>query len=192
MSRKGYSRRGLFGEFYHYDENGRRIGSSKPGFFGGYTNYDDKGNVTGRSSPGFFGSYHHYDNNGKNIGHSDPGIFGGYSHYDSKNKSFGSSTPGLFGGYSHSSGGCYIATAVYGSYDCPEVWTLRRFRDDTLAETWYGRIFIRIYYAISPTLVKWFGKTKWFKSFWKRRLDKMVLNLHEKGVASTPYQDRNF
>ena len=28
-----------------------------------------------------------------------------------------------------SSGPCYVATAVYGSYDCPEVWTLRRFRD---------------------------------------------------------------
>ncbi len=28
--------------------------------------------------------------------------------------------------------GCYIATCVYGSYDCPEVWTLRRFRDDVL------------------------------------------------------------
>ncbi|MDO5478959.1 MAG: CFI-box-CTERM domain-containing protein [Clostridia bacterium] len=54
-------------------------------------------------------------------------------------------------------GGCYVATAVYGSYDCPEVWTLRRFRDDTLAKTWYGRMFIRVYYAVSPTLVKWFG-----------------------------------
>lgn len=34
---------------------------------------------------------------------------------------------------------CYVATAVYGSYDCPEVWTLRRFRDFALDETWYGR-----------------------------------------------------
>ena len=42
-----------------------------------------------------------------------------------------------------SSGGCYVATAVYGSYDCPQVWTLRRYRDYTLAETWYGRAFIR-------------------------------------------------
>ena len=25
--------------------------------------------------------------------------------------------------------GCYIATCVYGSYDCPQVLTLRRFRD---------------------------------------------------------------
>lgn len=63
-----------------------------------------------------------------------------------------------------STGGCYVATAVYGSYDCPQVWTLRRFRDYTLAETWYGRAYIRTYYAISPTLVKWFGKTDWFKN----------------------------
>ena len=62
-----------------------------------------------------------------------------------------------------SSGCCYVATAVYGSYDCPEVWTLRRFRDDSLAETWYGRAFVKTYYAISPTLVKWFGHTEWFK-----------------------------
>ncbi len=85
--------------------------------------------------------------------------------------------------------GCYVATAVYGSYDCPQVWTLRRFRDDTLAKTWYGRAFIRLYYAISPTLVKWFGHSKWFKTFWKVKLDKMVAKLQRKGYASSPYQD---
>ena len=58
------------------------------------------------------------------------------------------------------SGGCYIATAVYGSYDCPEVWTLRRFRDYKLTATWHGRLFIRAYYAVSPTVVKLFGKTE--------------------------------
>ncbi|MGM9795661.1 MAG: TFIIB-type zinc finger domain-containing protein [Candidatus Aphodosoma sp.] len=41
-------------------------------------------------------------------------------------------------------GACYIATCVYGSYNCPEVWTLRRFRDNTLYKTWYGRTFIKI------------------------------------------------
>ena len=76
-------------------------------------------------------------------------------------------------------GGCYVATAVYGSYDCPQVWTLRRFRDFTLAKTWFGRAFIRTYYAISPTLVKWFGKTAWFKGMWKPTLDKMVAKLQE-------------
>lgn len=88
--------------------------------------------------------------------------------------------------------GCYIATCVYGSYDCPEVWTLRRFRDNTLAKTWYGRAFIHIYYAISPTLVGLFGETKWFKSIWQGRLDKMVASLQKKGVESTPYKDKKW
>ena len=86
--------------------------------------------------------------------------------------------------------GCYIATAVYGSYDCPQVWTLRRFRDYTLAETWYGRVFVCIYYAISPTLVKWFGHTEWFKKMWKGILDRMVINLNVDGVENTPYNDK--
>lgn len=89
-----------------------------------------------------------------------------------------------------SSGGCYVATAVYGSYDCPQVWTLRRYRDYTLAETWYGRAFIHIYYAISPTLVKWFGHTEWFKQLWKEKLDRMVANLNARGVLNTPYEDK--
>lgn len=86
--------------------------------------------------------------------------------------------------------GCYIATCVYGSYNCPQVWTLRRFRDYTLDETWYGRLFIKCYYAISPTLVERFGDTKWFKRFWKSKLDKMVSNLNRNGVENTPYRDR--
>ncbi|MBQ6626116.1 MAG: hypothetical protein IIX27_02370 [Ruminococcus sp.] len=90
------------------------------------------------------------------------------------------------------SSGCYVATAVYGSYDCAEVWTLRRFRDDTLAITWYGRAFIKTYYAISPTLVKWFGDTQWFKNMWKPKLDKMVRKLNNKGVENTPYNDKQW
>ncbi|MBQ5764772.1 MAG: ribosomal protein L7/L12 [Clostridia bacterium] len=90
------------------------------------------------------------------------------------------------------SSGCYVATAVYGSYDCPEVWTLRRYRDYTLAQTWYGKTFIKIYYTISPTLVKWFGHTELFKRMWKGTLDRMVANLQTRGVESTPYIDKNW
>lgn len=89
-------------------------------------------------------------------------------------------------------GGCYVATCVYGSYDCPEVWTLRRYRDDTLGSTWYGRAFIRTYYTISPTLVKWFGHTNWFKKMWRGKLDRMVSKLQNKGVKNTPYEDKNW
>ena len=85
--------------------------------------------------------------------------------------------------------GCYIATAVYGSYDCPQVWTLRRNRDFSLARSAPGRLFIRVYYALSPTLVKLFGKQRWFCAFWKRILDKKVCRLNRKGIDDSPYRD---
>lgn len=85
---------------------------------------------------------------------------------------------------------CYVATAVYGSYDCPEVWTLRRYRDYSLAETLSGRLFIRTYYGISPTLVKWFGHEPWFRNLWKPILDKTVKRLNGEGISDTPYEDR--
>ena len=88
--------------------------------------------------------------------------------------------------------GCYVATAVYGSYDCPSVWTLRRFRDDTLAKTWCGRVFIRVYYTVSPTLVRRFGKCSWFRNLWKPILDRMVEKLNRKGVENTPYEDQEW
>lgn len=86
---------------------------------------------------------------------------------------------------------CYVATCVYGSYDCPQVWTLRRYRDNYLAKSIFGRAFIRTYYAISPTLVKWFGNTNSFKKLWKPILDQMVLRLNEKGIENTPYRDKD-
>ena len=67
---------------------------------------------------------------------------------------------------------------------------MRRFRDETLAATWYGRAFIRCYYAVSPTLVRLFGGQRWFRAVWKPRLDGMVRRLNGQGVADTPYQDR--
>lgn len=95
-------------------------------------------------------------------------------------------------GSGSSGGGCYVATAVYGSYDCPQVWTLRRYRDDTLASTLAGRCFIHTYYAISPTLVRWFGKNDWFVNTSKRILDKMVRRLNEEGVSDRPYKDKQW
>lgn len=50
--------------------------------------------------------------------------------------------------------GCYIATAVYGSYECNEVFELRKFRDERLSKTALGRAFIRLYYKVSPNLAK--------------------------------------
>lgn len=93
---------------------------------------------------------------------------------------------------SGSSGGCYVATAVYGSYDCPQVWTLRRYRDNVLAKTWYGRLFVYMYYGISPRVVRAAGHTRWFSKLWKGRLDRMVKKLNDKGFADTPYEDKQW
>ena len=108
--------------------------------------------------------------------------------YSEKIKKYDASYQGV----TFKSGGCYVATCVYGSYNCPQVWTLRRYRDNTLAKTWYGRAFIHTYYAISPTIVKWFGNTTWFKKLWRGKLDKMVRKLNNKGVENTPYTDRSW
>ena len=86
--------------------------------------------------------------------------------------------------------GCYIATAVYGSYDCPQVWVLRRFRDSVLAAKCYGRAFIRIYYTVSPVLVRWFAHAEWFQAFWREKLDRLVFTLQKRGIESTPYKDK--
>lgn len=88
--------------------------------------------------------------------------------------------------------GCYIATCVYGSYDCPEVWVLRRYRDNTLARTWFGRLFIRFYYAVSPKLVRLFGSKNWFRKLWKPQLDRKVFRLRKQGVADSPYEDPKY
>jgi tetratricopeptide (TPR) repeat protein len=49
-------------------------------------------------------------------------------------------------------GGCFIATAAYGSPLAPSVATLCRFRDARLAQNRPGRWFIRLYERYSPPL----------------------------------------
>lgn len=87
--------------------------------------------------------------------------------------------------------GCYVATCVYGSYDCPQVWTLRRYRDTHMRLTWYGRLFIKWYYTVSPTLVKYFGKLTAFRALGRKILDKIVWHLNAGGYDDSPYRDAN-
>ncbi len=180
MSKKGYSEKNMFGGYTHRDSKGKVIGRSEPDLFGGYTDYDAKGRKIGKTRVNVFGGFTHYDNHGKKTGSSSPTMTGGYTNYDAKGKKTSDSSPDMFGGYTHSEG-CYIATCVYGSYDCPEVMTLRRFRDDVLKTSMSGRLFIRTYYAVSPSLVRHFGNRTWFRSFWKQNLDRMVNGLRRRG-----------
>lgn len=79
----------------------------------------------------------------------------------------------------NNSGGCYIATMVYGDYDHPQVMVLRNFRDTYLAKRDWGKRFIRFYYKHSPGWVERLKNHKRinqaiklildsFVSFWKK------------------------
>jgi len=73
---------------------------------------------------------------------------------------------------------CYIATAVYGSYDAHEVRILRRFRDEVLSRTMPGRAFIRTYYAVSPPFARRLENAGRVNRLVRRVLDRIVNRLN--------------
>ncbi|MDR0908323.1 MAG: sel1 repeat family protein [Spirochaetaceae bacterium] len=78
------------------------------------------------------------------------------------------------------SGGCYIATAVYGSYDAPSVMTLRHFRDEYLAKSLLGRLFISIYYKLSPQIANSLRNTVIINRLVRCILDRFVIRLRDR------------
>ncbi|WP_316836668.1 CFI-box-CTERM domain-containing protein [Pedobacter nutrimenti] len=66
--------------------------------------------------------------------------------------------------------GCFIATVCYGNYDAVEVRVLRRYRDEKLMPFLAGRLFVRFYYFISPTLAKQLDKSERSKIWVKTNL----------------------
>jgi hypothetical protein len=79
-----------------------------------------------------------------------------------------------------SKSGCYIATAVYGSYNAPPVLILRRFRDEVLAPSSLGRSLISMYYTVSPPIAKGLQKATSINLLVRRLLDRFVLGIAKK------------
>ncbi|MCU1276693.1 MAG: hypothetical protein JWM53_239 [bacterium] len=61
-------------------------------------------------------------------------------------------------------GGCFIATAAFGSYENRWVWVLRDFRDQVLLEHGAGRSFVEWYYANSPGAASWIAAHGWTRA----------------------------
>lgn len=55
-------------------------------------------------------------------------------------------------GANGSGGGCFIATAAYGSDMEPDVALLRNFRDEYLLTNLPGKLFVKSYYTVSPPI----------------------------------------
>lgn len=59
--------------------------------------------------------------------------------------------------------GCFIATATLGDYNHPYMLTFRIYRNDVLNNSSYGKIFIKVYYKLSPPIAKIIEKNKYLK-----------------------------
>jgi hypothetical protein len=75
---------------------------------------------------------------------------------------------------SNNSGGCYIATMVYGDYDHPKVRILRNFRDNFLDHYKLGKSFIKFYYRYSPGWVRMLEDNGFFNKSIKKILNLLI------------------
>ena len=73
-----------------------------------------------------------------------------------------------------SNSGCYIATMVYKDYNHPQVMVLRNFRDNHLAEFFFGRAFIKFYYKYSPTWVLFLENKKIINDLIRGTLNQLI------------------
>lgn len=59
---------------------------------------------------------------------------------------------------------CFIATAAYGTPFANEINILRYWRDTSLLQNLFGRIFVKTYYKISPHIANYISKRNWLKT----------------------------
>lgn len=71
---------------------------------------------------------------------------------------------------SEEKGRCFIATAAFDSPFCDEVFTLQNWRDQVLNNSTGGRIFIKFYYAVSPTISNIINRLDFMKPGTRRLL----------------------
>lgn len=58
-------------------------------------------------------------------------------------------------------GGCFVATAAFGTPWEVNVEKLRTFRDECLVSSPVGRGFVSLYYRLSPPMARWIAERPW-------------------------------
>lgn len=75
---------------------------------------------------------------------------------------------------SKKNGACFVATVVYNDANCIEVQKLRAWRDEKLKASFWGRIFIFIYYKVGEKLSLFVKPRPNIKLFVRKLLDSLV------------------
>ena len=88
------------------------------------------------------------------------------------------------GSSTKSSSGCFVATAVYGSYDHPSVLVLRAFRDRDLMPFAWGRLFVRTYYRVGPWLAAVVRRSPACGAAARTMLDRIVQRLTKRNART--------
>ena len=77
-------------------------------------------------------------------------------------------------------GWCYIATTCYGSYDAVQVLTFRHYRDEYLSQSFWGRLFIKTYYTLSPPVANWLKNKHRLNTFIRKNFLDLIYNFLKK------------
>jgi len=63
-----------------------------------------------------------------------------------------------------SGGGCFIATAAYGTHTAKQIDVLREFRDIVLLESTTGSQFVALYYQLSPPVADFISESSFLRT----------------------------
>jgi hypothetical protein len=136
---------------------------------GSYTNVVDAGNRTDYTVTGLDAGTTYYFAATAYTGAGDESTFSNVTSY-----SLPGSPSAPSSGSSGSGGGCFIATAAYGSGLAPEVAVLREFRDRYLLTNRAGQAFVDWYYAVSPPVAAFIAEHESLKTAVRMGLTSVV------------------
>ena len=124
-----------------------------------YTNVVDAGNRTDATVTGLNPGNSYYFVVTACTGAGDESAFSNMASY-----TVPGGTPAPTGESSSGGGGCFIATAAFGSGLAPEVATLRAFRDRCLLANAPGQAFVEWYYRVSPPVAAFIAEHESLKT----------------------------
>lgn len=80
--------------------------------------------------------------------------------------------------------GCFVATAAYGTPLAYEVNELRYWRDTTLSNGIFGRVFVKTYYKLSPPVARLVEKSNVFRKLVRYSLKPLIKLISAKNKSN--------